>query len=120
MTRLSRMCRYFFSGHARMHVDLHVYLVSKLVEHSHQTVNGEAVKLYVTNAGKVRMTDTATILSLARRKPFIVENANDACGQKRLGLPHVGVSAAEIPKHVAAAIHRLRIFFCLAHCRDPF
>ncbi len=116
------MCRCFFSGHARMHVDLHVYLVSKLVEHSHQTVNGEAVKLYVTNAGKVRMTDTATILSLplARRKPFIVENANDACGQKRLGPPHVGVSAAEIPKHVAAAIHRLRIFFCPAHWRDPF
>ena len=48
----------FFSGPARVNVDLHVYVLAKLIEHGHQPVNGEAAKLHVTNAGKVRMADT--------------------------------------------------------------
>ena len=65
------MRRRFFSGHARVNVDLHVYVLAELVEHGHQTVNGEAIKLHVADAGKVRMVDTGAALGLARRKPFI-------------------------------------------------
>ena len=63
---LSRMCRGFFSSHARMNLDLHVYLLAELIEHGHRAVNGEAVKLYFANTGKVRMTDSSTTLSLVR------------------------------------------------------
>lgn len=66
MTRLSRMCRCVFSGYVRMNIDLHVYLLAKLVEDRHETVNGEALKLYSPNAGKLRMTDAGPILSLSR------------------------------------------------------
>ncbi len=59
-------------GSPRMNIDLHVYVLAELVEHGHQRVNGEAVKLYVANAAKVPMTDTGTEFSLARRRPFIV------------------------------------------------
>ena len=55
-----------------MNIDLHVYVLAELVEHGHQRVNGEAVKLYVANGAKIGMTDTGTEFSLARRKPFIV------------------------------------------------
>lgn len=104
----------------RTNVDPHVYAPAQLIEHDHQTVNGEAVKLYVANAGKVRMIDTGTGLGLARRKPFIVKNANDAGGQKRLGLLHVGIGAAEVAEDIAAAMHQLEIVACLAHCRNSF
>ena len=60
------MCRGFFSSHARMNLDLHVYLLAALVEHGDQAVCREAVKLHFANASKVRMTDTGTTLSLAR------------------------------------------------------
>ena len=74
------MRRCFFSSPAWVNVDLHVYVLAELVEHSHQPVNGEAAKLYVANAGKVRVADTGAALGLARRKPFIVKNANDTGG----------------------------------------
>ena len=61
----SRMRWRFFSGRARTNIDLYVYVLAELVEHDHQTVNGEAVKLHVANAGKVRMTDTGAVLGLA-------------------------------------------------------
>ena len=99
-----------------MNLDLHFHLLTEPVEYGHQTVNGEAVKLYVANAAKVRMINTGTTLSLASRKPFIVKNANDAGGQKCLGLLHVGVSAAEIAEDIAAAMHQFKILVCLAHC----
>ena len=51
------------SGRARTNIDLYVYVLAELVEHGHQTVNGEAVKLHVANAGKVRMTDGIVTLS---------------------------------------------------------
>ena len=120
-TRLSTMRRHFFGGrHSRMNVDAHVYAPAQLIEHNHQTVYGEAVKPYVANAAEVRMTDTGTGLGLARRKPFIVKNANDVGGQKRLGLLHVGVSASEVAEDIAAAMHQLEIVACLAHCRNSF
>ena len=75
------MRRRFFSSPTRVNVDLHVYVLAELVEHSHQPVNGEAAKLHVANTGKVRVADAGAALSLARRKPFIVKNANDAGGQ---------------------------------------
>ena len=52
------MRRCFFSSPAWVNVDLHVYVLAEFVEHSHQPVNGEAAKLHVANAGKVRMADT--------------------------------------------------------------
>ena len=87
-------------------------MLAELVEYGHQTVNGEAVKLHVANAGKVRMADTGATLGLARRKPFIVKNADDAGGQKRLGLLHVGIGTAEITEDIAAAVHQLKIVGC--------
>ena len=107
--RLSTMRRYFFGGRTRMNADPHVHSPAQLIEHDHQTVNGEAVKLYVANAAKVRVTDTGTGLGLARRKPFIVKNPNDAGGQKRLGLLHVGVNTSEVTEDIAAAMRQLEI-----------
>ena len=66
------------------------------------------------------MIDTGTGLGLARRKPFIVKNSNDAGGQKRLGLLHVGIGAAEVAEDIAAAMHPLEIVACLAHCHNCF
>lgn len=63
-----------------MNVDLHVYVLAELVEHGHQTVNGETVKLHVANASKVRVTDTGTTLGLASRKSFIVRLDADGDG----------------------------------------
>ena len=55
----------FFSGPTRMNLDLHVYALAEPIEDGYQPVNGETVKLYVANAGKVRMIDTGTALGLA-------------------------------------------------------
>ena len=60
------MCRCIFSNHARMNVDLHVYLLAELVQHGHEAVDREAVKLHFANARKVRMTDAGTTLSVTR------------------------------------------------------
>ena len=114
------MCRPFSSGHARVNVDLHIHVLAELVEYGHQTVNSEAVKLHVADAGKVRMADTGAALGLARRKSFIVKNADDAGGQKCLGLLHVGVSAAEVTEDIAAAAHQLKIVVCFADCYNSF
>ena len=47
-----------------MNVDLHVYVLAEFVEHGHQPVNGEAAKLHVANAGKVRVACvTGTVTS---------------------------------------------------------
>ena len=95
--------------------DRNTVWLAELVEHGHQTINGEVVKLHVANAGKVRMADTGAALGLARRKPFAVKNANDTGGQKRLGLLHVGVRAAEVTEDIAAAVYQPTIVGCLAH-----
>ena len=50
----SRTRRRFVSSSTRVNVDLHVYVLAELVEHGHQPGMGEAAKLHVANAGKVR------------------------------------------------------------------
>ena len=60
----SRTRRRFVSSSTRVNVDLHVYVLAEFVEHGHQPVNGEAAKLHVTNAGKVRVACvTGTVTS---------------------------------------------------------
>ena len=44
------MRRCFFISPAGGNVDLHVYVLAELVEHSHQPVNGEAAELHRLDA----------------------------------------------------------------------
>ena len=68
----SRMRRRFFSDHARVNVDLHVYVLAKFIEHGHQTVNGETVKLHV------RMRVKSAWLTLVRPSALRVESPSSS------------------------------------------
>lgn len=99
-----------------MNVDPHVYLPAELVKHGHEAIDREAVKLHIADAGKVRMADTGSCLGLPRRQAFVIENTDDPGGQQRLGLLHVGVSAAKVTEDIAATMHQLEIVLGFAHC----
>ncbi len=97
-----------------MHFDLNVHMMVELVDDRHETVDGEAVQLGISDPHEFRLVDTGQGLCLTGRQIAVVQNADDLGGQDALGLLDVGVGITEIPKHVSAPMDQIH-FVLLSH-----
>nr|ADI18676.1 hypothetical protein [uncultured Acidobacteria bacterium HF4000_26D02] len=95
-------------------------MLAELVEHGHQPVYREAAKLHIADAGEIGVADAGSRLGFTRGQAFFVEHPDDAGGEERLGLLHVGIGTPEIAEHVATAAHQLKIVVLFRHDSSSF
>jgi hypothetical protein len=91
-------------GHApaRLNADCRLNVLVEPVEHRHKAIDGEAGKLRLPNARKIRRRKACEFMSAANGQFLIVEDADDLGGEDRLELFNFGVgitlTLAYLPK----------------------
>ena len=110
----------FSSFREPLHGDLYVDLEPKPIEDRHQPADRKATQLGITDAREVCMVDAGSLLSLACRKPIVVQDGNNLRGEERFGLLDVCAWVAAVAEHVAATAHQLKIVLAVSPCCDSF
>src|SRR5271157_3387199 len=69
---------------ARLNANRHFNVLVEPVQHRHEAINGEAGKLRLSNARKIRRRKACEFMSATNGQLLIVENAYDLRGEVRL------------------------------------
>ena len=98
-----------------MNIYRQLYLLSKTVKDSHQSIDGETFQPCATDTGKIGWSNARQRSGLTYGQLFFVQDRYDLRSQNCPELLQIGIWLPEVTEHVATAANQIKV---IVHSRS--